>query len=60
MINKGYVIIWSGLLIIIAVSVMLHFEMRSLVLYVLLVIGSLMIGLGILLGFIKMVTDDKQ
>lgn len=60
MINKSYMIIMFGLLLIITLSVLLHFKMTSPVIYMLLAIGFFMIGIGILLGFIKMVSDDKE
>lgn len=60
MINKSYMIIMFGLLLIITLSVFLHFKMTSPVIYMLLAIGFIMIGVGILLGFIKMVSDDKE
>lgn len=60
MINKSYMIIMFGLLLIITLSVLLYFKMTSPVIYMLLAIGFFMIGIGILLGFIKMVSDDKE
>ncbi len=60
MINKSYVIIMFGLLLIITLSVLLHFKMSSPVIYILLAIGFISVGVGILLGFIKMVSDDKE
>ena len=58
MINKSYVMIMFGLLLIITLSILLHFKMSSPVVYILLVIGFIMVGAGILLGFIKMVSDN--
>ena len=60
MINKSYVMIMFGLLLIITLSVLLYFKISSPVIYVLLVIGFIIIGAGILLGFIKMVSDNKE
>ncbi len=60
MINKSYVLIMLGLLLIITLSVLLHFKMSSPVIYILLAIGFIFVGAGILLGFIKMVSDDKE
>jgi len=60
MINKSYVLIMFGLLLIITLSVLLHFKMSSPVIYILLAIGFIIVGAGILLGFIKMVSDDKE
>ena len=60
MINKSYMMIWLGLLLIIVLSVMLYVGMNSPVLHVFLAIGFFIVGLGILLGFIKMISEDKN
>lgn len=60
MINKSYVMIMFGLLLIITLSVLLYFKISSPVIYVLLAIGFIIIGAGILLGFIKMVSDNNE
>ena len=59
MINKSYVMIMSGLLLIITLSVLIYFKISSPVIYVLLAIGFIIIGAGILLGFIKMISDNN-
>ena len=60
MVNKSYVMIMFGLLLIITLSVLLYFKISSPVIYALLAIGFIIIGAGILLGFIKMVSDNKE
>ncbi|NOR43931.1 MAG: hypothetical protein GQ572_11395 [Gammaproteobacteria bacterium] len=60
MINKSYLMIWSGLLFIIVLSAMLYSGIDSPVLHILLAIGFIIVGLGILLGFIKMVSDGEK
>jgi hypothetical protein len=60
MMNKSYVMIMFGLLLIITLSVLLYFKISSPLIDVLLAIGFIIIGVGILLGFIKMVSDDKE
>jgi len=60
MINKNYSMILIGLLSIIVLSTMLYFGMNSPVIHGLLAISFLLVGAGILLGFIKMVSDDKE
>ncbi len=60
MINKNYFIIITGLLSIIVLSGMLYFGIDSLVIHVLLAISFIAVGVGILLGFIKMVSDDGK
>ena len=59
MFNKSYGTILAGLLSMIIASVMFYFKMYSFIAYALLVIGFFLIGIGILLGFFKMVSDDK-
>ena len=60
MLNKSCLIIFTGLLSILVLSTLLHFKMRSPGLYVLLAISFIIVGAGILFGFIKMVTDNKE
>ena len=60
MINKSYVLIMSGLFLIIALSVLIYFKISSPVIYVLLAAGFIIVGAGIVLGFIKMVSDEKE
>jgi len=60
MINNSYVMILFGLLLMISSSVMLYFKMHSPALYVLLAVGFIIVGVGILLGFVKMVSDNKE
>ena len=50
----------SGLLLIIIISVLLYFKMSSPVLHILLALGFTIVGVGILLGFINMVSDNKE
>lgn len=59
MMNKSYMIIMSGLLLVITLSVLIYFKISSPVIYVLLAIGFISIGVGMLLGFINMVSENK-
>ena len=59
MTNKNNLMISIGLLSIIALSVLIYFGVNSWIIHVLLAISFIAIGAGILLGFIKMVSDDK-
>ena len=59
MINKSYVVILVGLFSMIIASVLFYFESRSYVGYALWGAGFLLVGVGILIGFFKMVSDDK-
>jgi hypothetical protein len=58
MINKSSAITFSGLSLIIILSTLLYFGMGSPFLHVLLAISFIIVGIGILLGFIKMVSDE--
>ncbi len=57
MINKGYKAIFIGLLSMIIASAMFYLDTSPTVAYSLLVIGFLLVGIGILLGFIKLVSN---
>ena len=60
MLNKSFIIILTGLLSMIIASSIIYFDTRSSIAYILFAIGFILVGIGILLGFIKMVTDDKE
>jgi hypothetical protein len=60
MFSKSNLIIWSGLLSMIIASAVFYFDLRSVVAYALFAIGFLLVGIGILLGFVRMVSDDKN
>ena len=57
MFNKSYTTILTGLLSMIIASVLFYFKIYAFVAYALLVIGFFLIGIGILLGFAKLVSD---
>ena len=57
MMNKSYVMILFGLVSIIILSIMIFFGMSSTFLHILLAISFVIVGAGILLGFIKMISD---
>ena len=59
MLNNSYRIIMFGLLSMIMASVIFYYDARSSIAYVLLAIGFVLVGIGILLGFVKMVSGDK-
>jgi hypothetical protein len=48
-----------GLLSMIVASVIFYFDTRSSIAYVLLAIGFVLVGIGILIGFVKMVSGNK-
>ena len=60
MFDKSYRMIFIGLLSVLISSAMLYIEMSSSVIYALLIIGFILIGVGILLGFFKMVSESKE
>ena len=59
MFNTSYRVILSSLLSMIIAAVLLFFDTVTVMAYVLLVIGFFGIGIGILIGFFKMVKDQE-
>lgn len=59
MLNKSYTVLLIGLLSMIMAAVILYFDMSTTIAYILLASGFVLIGVGILLGFIKMVSETK-
>ncbi len=55
---SSYRIILFALLLMVLAGVMLHFELVEYVAYALLVIGFFGIGIGILLGFYRMIREQ--
>ena len=60
MFDKSYRTIFIGLLSVLISSAMIYIEIRSSVVYALLIIGFVLVGVGILLGFFKMVSENKE
>jgi hypothetical protein len=60
MFNKSFLTILVGLLSIIIACSIFYLDIRSAVAYALFGIGFVLVGIGILLGFFKMITDDEQ
>ena len=60
MFTKSFITIMVGLLSMIIASSIFYFDARSSVAYILFAIGFILVGIGIILGFIKMVSDDKE
>lgn len=60
MFDKSYRTIFIGLLSVLISSTMLYIKMRSSVVYALLIIGFVLVVVGILLGFFKMVSERKE
>ena len=58
--NKSYSIIMVGLLSMIVASAIYYFDLHSASAYILFPIGFILVGVGILAGFIKMVSEDKN
>ena len=50
----------TGLLSMIIACAIFYFDTRSSLAYILFAIGFVLVGIGILLGFAKMVSDDQQ
>jgi len=60
MFNKSYITILVGLMSMIIASSIFYFDTGSYTAYELFAIGFILVGIGILLGFIKMISDDKE
>jgi uncharacterized membrane protein len=60
MFNKSYITILVGLLSMIIASSIFYFDTRSSIAYILFAIGFVLVGLGLLLGFFKMISEDKE
>ena len=60
MFNKSYIIILAGLLSMMIASAIFYFDVDSAIAYTLFAIGFILVGIGILLGFAKMVTEEKH
>lgn len=60
MFDKSYRTIFIGLLSVLISSAMIYIEIRSSVVYALLIIGFVLVGVGILLGFFNMVSENKE
>ena len=60
MLNHSYKIILSGLMSMCVASLLIYFEMLVYFAYTLLIYGFIAIGVGLLLGFIRMVREDES
>lgn len=60
MFNKSYITISIGLLLMIIASIIFYIDIRSYIAYAFFAIGFILVGIGILLGFARMVADDKE
>jgi len=60
MFSKSFVTIWTGLLSVILASVLFYFDVRSFIAYALFVVGFMLVGIGILLGFARMVSGEDE
>lgn len=60
MLNKSYITIMTGLLSMIIASSIFYYDSRSSLAYALFAIGFILVGIGILLGFAKMVSGKEE
>lgn len=60
MFNKCFITVLIGLLSMIIAGSIFYFDTRSTIAYALFSIGFILVGIGILLGFFKMVTDKED
>jgi len=57
--NKSYMMIMIGLLAFIILSMMMYFGISNIFIHILLAASYVFIGVGIIFGFIKMISEDK-
>ena len=60
MLNKCYITIMIGLLSMIIACSIFYFDTRSPTAYVLFILGFVLVGIGILLGFFMMVSEKEE
>jgi hypothetical protein len=60
MFNKSYITILTGLASMIFACFIFYFDTRSFIAFALFAIGFILVGVGILLGFARMVSDNKE
>ncbi|MFT6264711.1 MAG: putative membrane protein YkvI [Oleiphilaceae bacterium] len=60
MFNKSFMIIMTGLVSMMLACSFFYFDTFLSLGYVLFAIGFILVGIGILLGFAKMVSEDKE
>ena len=58
--NKSFVTIVSGLLAMIITCFIFYYDTKSYFSYALFAIGFLLVGIGISLGFFKLIRDDEN
>ena len=58
--NKSFITILFGLVAMIIACFMFYFDVKSFISYSLFAIGFILVGIGILLGFLKMVTENEN
>jgi uncharacterized membrane protein HdeD (DUF308 family) len=60
MFSKSFFTIVTGLISMIIACVIFYFETRSVAAFILFGVGFVMVGIGILMGFFKMVSEDNH
>jgi hypothetical protein len=60
MLNKSYITILTGLFSMLIACSVFYFDTSSFLAFVLFAVGFVLVGVGILLGFARMVSDDKE
>jgi len=58
--NKSFITILLGLVAMIIACSMFYFDAMSIISYSLFAIGFILVGIGILLGFLKMVIEEEN
>jgi hypothetical protein len=60
MFNKSFITVLIGFVSILIACLIFYFDTRSSIAYALFAIGFILVGIGILLGFFKMVSDNEE
>ena len=58
--NKSYMMVMSGLVSIIILSIVISLGISSIFINILLAVSFILVGAGIFLGFIEMISDGKK
>ena len=58
--NKSFITVLIGLSAMIVACIIFYFNSKSYIAYSLFVIGFIFVGVGILLGFFKLVTEKEN
>lgn len=58
--NKSFITIMMGLFAMMIASFMFYYDVKSYVSYLLFATGFVLVGVGLLIGFLILIRDDKN